>query len=85
MLRRSATAGAGQTFDSLDVEADQRCVARGSVPAQIHRELVVFDEDQVYPEFVVWYRLEEQMLAATSMRIADMQRSIAQQLTSIAT
>ena len=47
MLRRGATIKAKQHFQSLDIVADQRGVARGGDPAQIHRELVVFDERRV--------------------------------------
>ena len=60
MLRRGATIKARQEFHSLDVEADQRGVARGGDPAQIHRELVIFDESRIYPEFIVWYRLDSE-------------------------
>jgi len=38
-----------QTFDSLVVVPCQRL--------QIHREVVVFDTDQVYPEYIVWYKV----------------------------
>jgi|OM-RGC.v1.021975516 hypothetical protein len=47
MLRRGAVKKASQEYDSIDAEADQRGVARGGAPAQIHRELVVFEESQV--------------------------------------
>jgi len=38
-----------QAFDSLVVAPCQTL--------QIHREVVVFDTDQVYPEYVVWYKV----------------------------
>jgi len=38
-----------QTFDSLVVVPCQKL--------QIHREVVVFDTDQVYPEYIVWYKV----------------------------
>ena len=47
MLRRGAVRKASQDYDSIDVEADQRGVARGGAPVQIHRELVMFEESQV--------------------------------------
>jgi len=40
-----------QAFDSLVVVPGQKY--------QVHREFVVFDTAQAYPEYVVWYKLDE--------------------------
>jgi len=40
-----------QAFDSLVVVPGQK--------HQVHREFVVFDTAQAYPEYVVWYKLDE--------------------------
>jgi len=45
-------------WDSVDVYPLSQGVADGS---QYHRELIVFDAEQVYPEFVVRYRLEQRL------------------------
>ena len=40
----------GHHWDSVDVREESE--------AQVHRELVVYDADQIYPEFVVFYRTD---------------------------
>ena len=58
MTRKDAKAKSKENFDTVVVEADKRGASRGGGPVQIHREVDVFDSDQVYPEFLVWYRTD---------------------------
>lgn len=42
-----------EAWDSVDVTGASRSTER-----QVHREVVVFDSRQIYPEYVVYYRLD---------------------------
>ena len=50
-------------FDSLVVLPDKE--------HQIHREIIVYDSDQVYPEFVVWYKIASESAKKTSFNVHD--------------
>ena len=54
LIKSGRTAMAKQSFDSLVV----RPSTRNKQVAQVHREFVIFNQFQVYPEFIVHYRFD---------------------------
>lgn len=53
--QRGETARSRQSFDSVVVEPN---FGGSGPPPQVHREIVVFNPAQVYPEYVVYYRVQ---------------------------
>lgn len=56
-VRRPPDRGNGQRWDSVMATAGAKAVPGGGTHSQVHREFVLFSRDQIYPEYLVRFKV----------------------------